>query len=655
MSSRTRSALLVLLTGGLLAGALVVLLRSGTISATAYQVAYSVLLMLGAGLVIARGLTRAGSRRGWLTLGAALVAGMSSNALTGWADLGLAPPEAVGIGLSAVAFGLSVTGLAFMLADRPSRLPRAAALDGLTGALVAQALIALILLGPVKDALRDGFDVVVVVYPLGDVALMGLVAAAVAHGGWRLDFWAVSLAGLVVMTIGDSADLSTSLSGGHHHGGVADLGWLAGTWLLAAAAWSPEARRARDIWVRSAVPVVLGTLALGILAAIAFSRDPLVLALAPAVLALAVVICRLAITLQDNAGMLRVARTDSVTDALTGLGNRRQLMADLEDALHHATADAPAALALFDLNGFKDYNDTYGHPAGDALLAALGTQLAAAVEGIGTAYRMGGDEFCVLVAHGAADHRAIATRAAEALSAGTRAFTVNAAHGVVLLPSEAATASEALRRADVRMYEDKAGSRIGSRRQVTQALMLAIEERDRALHGHGSGVQELASCVARRLGLSETDTDAVHLGAILHDVGKLAIPDHILSKPGPLDPREWEFMRRHTLIGQRILEGAPALHDVGVLVRASHERWDGTGYPDAIGGRDIPIGARIIAVCDAFDAMTSDRPYGVKRTATAALAELQRNAGTQFDPEVVAAFVAAFAANAASHSGSLAA
>jgi diguanylate cyclase (GGDEF)-like protein len=655
MSTRPRAALVVLLSGGLLTCALAVLLRTGTVGTTAYQAAYTAILLLGACLVITRGLRRPGSRRGWLTLGAALAVGMTGNALTGWAGLGLDAPEVVGIAFGAGAFALSVTALAFMLADRPSRLPLGAALDGLTGALVAQALIALMLLGPAKDALHDSFDIVVVLYPLADVVLMGLVAAAVAHGGWRLDFWAVSLAGLVAMTIGDSAALATSITGEHHHGGVADFGWLVGTWLLAVAAWSPEPRRARDLWVRSAVPVVLGTLALAILVPIAFSPDPLIPALGSAAAALAVVVARLAITLQDNAGMLRVARTDAVTDALTGLGNRRQLMADLEDELHHASADAPAALALFDLNGFKDYNDTYGHPAGDALLAALGTELAAAVDGIGTAYRMGGDEFCVLVARGTHDHHAVAERAAEALSAGTRAFTVTAAHGVVLLPAEAATASDALRRADVRMYEHKAGGRVGSRRQVTQALMLAIEERDRALHGRGTGVQDVATCVARRLGLSETDADAVQLGAVLHDVGKLAIPDRILAKPGPLDEREWEFMRRHPVIGERILQGAPALRDVALLVRASHERWDGTGYPDGTRGRDIPLGARIIAVCDAFDAMTSERPYRPAILAASALQELRRNAGTQFDPEVVAAFTAAFEANAATHGGSLAA
>ena len=170
-----------------------------------------------------------------------------------------------------------------MLADRPSRLPLGAALDGMTGALVAQALVAAILFSPVRGALQDGFDVVVLLYPLADVLLMGLVAAAVAHGGWRLDFWAVSLAGLLAITIGDSSALATSIVGDHVHGGAADLGWLAGTWLLAVAAWSPAPRRTPERWVRSAVPVVLGTVALGIVVIIAFSPHPLIPALACAV------------------------------------------------------------------------------------------------------------------------------------------------------------------------------------------------------------------------------------------------------------------------------------------------------------------------------------------------------------------------------------
>jgi two-component system cell cycle response regulator len=647
MAARLSPPVRVLLLGAVPALILVGLLRTGSISDVAFQCGLTVLLLTGAGLVLARGVLHAPWRRGWLALGVAVSVGMTGNALTGWVPLGADVPDVLAIALGATAFVLSVVGLAFMLVDRPSRLPLSAALDGMTGALVAQAVIAVILLAPVKGELQNGFDVVVLLYPLADALLMGLVAAVVAHGGWRLDFWTVSLAGLVALTIGDSGALATSLVGPYVHGGAADLGWLGGTWLLATAAWSPQPRHAPERWVRSAVPVVLGAVALAILVVIAFSPDPLIPALACAAGALAVVVARLAITLRDNDRMLHVARSESSTDALTGLGNRRQLMADLESVLPVATLDEPSALALFDLNGFKDYNDTYGHPAGDALLAALGTELAAAGDEIGTAYRMGGDEFCILVAPGAVDHDAIAERAATALSAGTRAFRVTAAHGIVLIPTEASSASEALRRADMRMYEHKAGGRTGSRNQVTHALMLAIDERDHALRCHGEEVQELASRVATGLGLSETEADAVRLGALLHDVGKLAIPDRILNKPGALDEHEWEFMRRHTLIGQRILEGAPALSDVARLVRASHERFDGNGYPDGLRGAEIPLGARIIAVCDAFDAMTTQRPYRAAVPVPAAIAELRHGAGTQFDPDVVAAFAAAFETSAA--------
>jgi two-component system, cell cycle response regulator len=398
--------------------------------------------------------------------------------------------------------------------------------------------------------------------------------------------------------------------------------------------------------VRPAVPVFLGSLALALLVAAALDDAPAISALVCAAGALAVVVVRLALTLHDNADMLALARTESTTDALTGLPNRRRLVADLEDALRHASAVAPAALGLFDLNGFKDYNDTFGHPAGDALLIDLGAGLATAVDGLGTAYRMGGDEFCVLIGAGTPGAAAIAEQAALALSASMRGFMVSAACGVVLLPVDATSASDALRRADLRMYEHKAGGRAGARRQVTEALVRVVEERDGKLHGHGEGVQDTAARVARRLGLSDPDADAVGLGALLHDVGKLAIPDRILDKDGPLNQREWDFIRRHTLIGQRVLDGAPSLRDVALLVRSSHERFDGAGYPDGLRGMEIPVGARIIAVCDAFDAMTHDRAYHRALRPGVAIAELRRCAGSQFDPEVVEAFAAVWAQQA---------
>jgi diguanylate cyclase (GGDEF)-like protein/putative nucleotidyltransferase with HDIG domain len=647
MTARPTAALSVLVTGTALAAVLVALFRTGTIGESAFQAGFTVLLLLGAALVLTRAVRRPTMRRGWLALGAAVLLGMTSNALTGWTEIGLDVPEALSMGLAGCAFVLSVTGLAFMLMDRPSRLPLGAALDGMTGALVAQAVIAVLLLEGVKHDLQDGFDIVVLLYPLGDVVLMGLVAAAVAHGGWRVDAWLVCLAGLVALTVGDSGALSTSILGPHQHGESADLGWLAGAWLIAAGAWAPDPRRAPERWVRSAVPVGLAAAALVILILVAFDPEPLIPALACAVAALAVVVGRLAFSLHDNADMLSHAQSEATTDALTGLANRRQLLADLEDEIAHATLERPAALALYDLNGFKDYNDTFGHPAGDALLAALGVSLSTAVGADGTAYRMGGDEFCIIVRSGAEDPWGIAEQATEALSAGTRGFKVTAALGVVLLPTEAATGSEALRRADLRMYEHKSGGRIGSRRQVTQALMLAMEERDRTLTAHGAELQELAGRVAQRLGLCDADTEAVRLGAVLHDVGKLAIPDRILDKPGPLDDVEWQLMRRHTLVGERILEGAPALHDVAGLVRSSHERFDGAGYPDGLAGTDIPLGARIIAVCDAFDAMTRSRVYRDPMTVDAAVEELLRCAGTHFDPDVVDAFTATLAARPA--------
>jgi HD-GYP domain-containing protein (c-di-GMP phosphodiesterase class II) len=143
---------------------------------------------------------------------------------------------------------------------------------------------------------------------------------------------------------------------------------------------------------------------------------------------------------------------------------------------------------------------------------------------------------------------------------------------------------------------------------------------------------------AKRLGLGPADVETVGLAAELHDVGKAAIPDAILAKPGPLDDEEWAFMRRHTIIGERIVAAAPSLARTAPLIRASHERVDGGGYPDGLRGSGIPLGARIIAVCDSYDAMTSDRPYRAGMPAAEALAELRRCAGTQFDPAVVDAF-----------------
>jgi two-component system cell cycle response regulator len=325
----------------------------------------------------------------------------------------------------------------------------------------------------------------------------------------------------------------------------------------------------------------------------------------------------------------------SETDPLTGLPNRRRLINDLDKALERGES---TLLMLFDLNGFKGYNDTYGHVAGDALLTRLGQRLLGAAVPFGMAYRLGGDEFCVVAAASDGSRMEFELETAAALTEIGDWFTITSSYGSVLLPSEASTTGEALRVADERMYIDKDGSRPSAGSQSRNVLVQVLAERLPDLEEHLTGVAELAVRVGERLGLADERRQQVFHAAQLHDVGKIAIPDAIISKPSALDETEWEFMRQHTVIGQRIIDAAPALDGVGELVRSSHERWDGGGYPDGLAGEQIPLGARIVAVCDAFDAMVSERPYKAAMPVPDALAELRRCAGSQFDPAVVDTF-----------------
>ncbi|MDX6653340.1 MAG: hypothetical protein QOH18_32 [Solirubrobacterales bacterium] len=187
------------------------------------------------------------------------------------------------------------------------------------------------------------------------------------------------------------------------------------------------------------------------------------------------------------------------------------------------------------------------------------------------------------------------------------------------------------------MYANKNRERTSAGAQSTEVLLTALREVEPGLHKHLCGVADLAIAVADHLGVEAEERDEICRAAELHDVGKMAIPDAILAKPGPLDPAEWEFMRTHTLIGERIIAAAPALVPIARLVRSSHERWDGGGYPDELAGEAIPLGSRIVFACDAFDAMVSERPYSVAMRPVRALEEIDRGAGSQFDPTVAAA------------------
>jgi diguanylate cyclase (GGDEF)-like protein/PAS domain S-box-containing protein len=330
-------------------------------------------------------------------------------------------------------------------------------------------------------------------------------------------------------------------------------------------------------------------------------------------------------------------------DPLTGLPNRRSLTDDLERRMAEASADRPLLLVLFDLDGFKAYNDAYGHPAGDALLCRLAHRLDASIAGRGTSYRMGGDEFCLMADVGIDGTEALIAAASAGLRQHGEGFEIGASHGAVVLPREADDPADALRIADQRMYARKSTGRASAGRQATDTLLRALSERNPSLGTHLDDVTDLCEAVGRRLSLPEEQLVPLLQAAALHDVGKVAIPDAILDKPAALDETEWEFMRSHTLIGERILAEAPALAQAAKIVRSSHERHDGNGYPDGLAADAIPLAARIIAVCDSFDAMTSDRAYRTAMSVEGALDELHRCAGSQFHPAVVEAFATVLA------------
>ena len=235
------------------------------------------------------------------------------------------------------------------------------------------------------------------------------------------------------------------------------------------------------------------------------------------------------------------------------------------------------------------------------------------------------------------DERSV-ERAVRALEDRGDGFSISSSHGAVRLPAEAAEPSDALRLADQRMYANKRSSRPSDSSQTRDVLMTLLDARDTRLHHHLDSVSALAHRVGTRLGMQGEELEVVVRAAELHDVGKIAIPEQVLEKPGPLDVAEWKLLRQHTIIGERILASAPALRPIATVVRASHERWDGAGYPDGLAGEDIPLAARIVAVCDAFDAMVTDRVYRRAHTLEDALEELRRCAGEQFDPSVVEAF-----------------
>jgi two-component system, cell cycle response regulator len=521
-------------------------------------------------------------------------------------------------------------------------------LDGIIVGAAVAALAAALALGPIVDASTKAGDTLAVAtnlaYPIGDVALLSLIATAWALDGFRLGTrWTLFVAGLVILAISDGLFLLQSADGTYVEGGPLDATWPLGAILIATAAWTapsrlpPVSALSRTGTREVVIPAAGALIAIGIEAAERFTYVPPAAAILSLLTLLAVVL-RMALSFRENQANLVATTHEALTDPLTGLGNRRLLITDLDQAVARRRDPGEVCLmVVFDLDGFKAYNDAFGHPAGDALLARLGERLSDFISDGGGVYRLGGDEFCLLAECSAAQVDGLVAGATASLGERGDGFVVTAAQGSVLIPVEAQTREAALQLADRRMYANKSRERASAGAQSTDVLLTALREVEPDLHQHLCGVAELSLAVADHLGVGAEERDEIFRAAELHDVGKMAIPDAILTKPGPLDPAEWEFMRKHTLIGERIIAAASALVPIARLVRSSHERWDGAGYPDGLEGEAIPLGSRIVFCCDAFDAMVSERPYSVAMRPARALEEIDRGAGSQFDPTVAAA------------------
>jgi len=351
----------------------------------------------------------------------------------------------------------------------------------------------------------------------------------------------------------------------------------------------------------------------------------------------------------------------ALTDPLTGLGNHRHFHERLQRELQTAEENGTSlTLCFVDIDDFKNINDHFGHPSGDRVLS----QVAGKLRQGGEAFRLGGDEFALLLVD---EDEETALTAASSIVERVHALdldhigSVRASAGLATFPVQGHGRDELIRLADSALYWAKehgknrvrlyrpdlvelaelkrlaAGPDRAARYRAAASLAKAVDARDTYTGSHSERVAELSARVAMRLGLDAEQVELTRLAGSLHDLGKLAIPEEILRKPGELTDSERLVLERHPQIGFRMLDSL-GVDPVADIVLHHHERWDGAGYPNGLRGDEIPFGARIIFVADAYDAITSDRVYSPARSSGVALGELERCAGTQFDPAIIAAF-----------------
>jgi diguanylate cyclase (GGDEF)-like protein/putative nucleotidyltransferase with HDIG domain len=345
-------------------------------------------------------------------------------------------------------------------------------------------------------------------------------------------------------------------------------------------------------------------------------------------------------------------------DDLTQLQNRRFFYQRFQEEMSRAeTTKRSLSIAMIDVDDLKLLNDEFGHQVGDIVLRQFARILnRQAGEDMVTA-RLGGDEFAVIMPN--TDRRAAEQFSWKLWDEMAKAPIYESEHASIYLgvsigiggfPWGGADLEEVIHWADTKLYANKlerkgfkkiqdakADNRLAS--AVVEVLSTALDVRDRMTHRHARRVARMAVAVARDLDLSDDEVLEIEFAAALHDIGKIGVTDNILRKAAPLDDEEWKEMRRHSELGYQILRGIDFLKNAAEIVYAHHERYDGSGYPRGLAGEEIPLGSRLFAIVDAFDAMTSRRPYRAASSREYACEEIARNSGSQFDPVLVDAFL----------------
>jgi diguanylate cyclase (GGDEF)-like protein len=366
----------------------------------------------------------------------------------------------------------------------------------------------------------------------------------------------------------------------------------------------------------------------------------------------------------ENSQLYARAEQRARIDELTGLFNRRHFEERLkEEIARHSRYSDIFSISLLDLDNFKTYNDIYGHPSGDILLNQTGKIIRSSVRSADQAFRYGGDEFVVILPHTTMDDAwVVAERVRQAIAKEMekREIDITCSIGLASYPSDGVISGELITVADTALYFAKrtGGNRVYLSSKILSesqdnagtyarrnglsaiyALVSTVEAKDPYTYGHSRKVNTYAVALAEAIGLSPEEVSRVSTAALLHDIGKIGVPDKVLNKKGKLNAEDWEAIKAHPRLGATIVGNVPNLVPCVSIILHHHERWDGSGYPEGLKGEEIPIEARILAIADSFEAMSSARPYRPALCGEKVLKQLRLGAGSQFDPKLVEVFI----------------